>query len=245
MASSTHYTLHKRHQNNLKQIKDILNRNNLTIAKADKNKAIVVSNKDSEKKLKTFIHENHITRLNKDPTDSFQNHTQQALQKCHPLIEKGRHKYLINIKPTAPNLNAYIKTQREGERIRPVINNTQAPSYMLAKFLNKKLLSLIDLPNTYTTKNSYEVTQDMHNIQINEHNRMITLDIKDLYVNLPTKNIPCITEFWLNRSKHHPATTEHIPYFLKIILKQNYFQYNNQFYQPNNSNAMGSPYAAH
>jgi len=153
MASSTHYTLHKRHQHNLKQIKDILNRNNLTIAKADKNKAIVVINKDSlEKKVKMFIHENHITCLNKDLTDSFQKHTQKTLQKFHPLIEKGRHKYLINIKPTAPNLNAYIKIHREGECIRPVINNTQAPSYMLAKFFNKKLLSLIDLPNTYTTK---------------------------------------------------------------------------------------------
>jgi hypothetical protein len=70
---------------------------------------------------------------------------------------------------------------------------------------------------------------------------MITLDIKDLYVNLPTKNLLHITEFWLNGCNHDPVTTEHILYLLKIILKQNYFQYNNQFYQPNKGIAMGSP----
>jgi len=111
-----------------------------------------------------------------------------------------------------------------------VINSKQAPSYKLAKFLNKKLLRLIDLPNTYTAQNSNEVAQDLHNIQINEHNRMITLDIKDLHVNLPTKNMLHITKFWFNRRNHDPVTTEHILYLLKIILKQNYFQYNNQFY---------------
>jgi hypothetical protein len=33
------------------------------------------------------------------------------------------------------------------------------------------------------------MAQDLHNIQFNGNNRMISLDIKDLYINLPTKNI--------------------------------------------------------
>ena len=243
MASNTHYILHKRHQHNLNQIKNILNRNNLTVAIADKNKALVIINKDSlEEKVKTFIHENRIAGLNKDPTDSFQKQIQQALQQCPPLIEKSRHKYLINIKPTAPNLNAYIKTHKEGEPIRPVIYNTQAPSCKLAKFLNKKLQSLIDLLNIHTTKkNSYEVAQELHDIQISEHNRKITLDIKDLYVNLPTKNILRIIEIWLNGRNHDPIITEQVLCLLKIIFKQGYLQYNNQFHQPSNGITMDSP----
>jgi hypothetical protein len=70
---------------------------------------------------------------------------------------------------------------------------------------------------------------------------MITLDIKDLYVNLPTTNILRITKFWVNRHNRGSVTTEHILYLLKIILKQNYFQYDNQFCQPNNGIAMDSP----
>ena len=102
--------MHKRHQHNIKQIKNTLQRNNLTIARSDKNKAIVVLSKDAlEQKIMSFIQENQITRLNKDPTECFQKQVQQALQKCDTLIEKSEHNYLMNIKPTAPHLNAYIK----------------------------------------------------------------------------------------------------------------------------------------
>jgi len=40
--SNRHNTMHKRYQYNVNQIKKILQRNNLTIAKADKSKAIVI-----------------------------------------------------------------------------------------------------------------------------------------------------------------------------------------------------------
>jgi len=44
----------------------------------------------------------------------------------------------MNIKPAAPKLNVYIKTHKEIEPIKPVINNTQAPAYKIAKYNNKK-----------------------------------------------------------------------------------------------------------
>jgi hypothetical protein len=153
------------------------------------------------------------TLLNKDPTDLFQKQIQQALQKCSTLVEKSKHKYLMNIKPTAPSLNAYIKTHKQDEPVRPMINNMQAPSYRIAKFLNKNLQSLIQLPNTYTTKNSFELAQELRNIQINENNKIITLDIKDLYVNLPINNILRITKFWLNKHNHdHTIRTNSVPF---------------------------------
>jgi hypothetical protein len=61
------------------------------------------------------------------------------MQKCEDLIEKNRHKYLLNIKHTAPRINAYIKTHKENKPIRPVIDNTQAPSYKIAKLLNSRI----------------------------------------------------------------------------------------------------------
>ena len=107
MASSTHHTLHRRHHYNLNQIRKTLQKNNLTIARADKNRAII--NKNSlEQKIKVFIQEKGITHLNKDPTDLYQKQIQQTLQKCDSLIEKGKHSYLMNIRPTTPKLNAYI-----------------------------------------------------------------------------------------------------------------------------------------
>ena len=39
----------------------------------------------------------------------------------------------------APKLNVYIKTHKENKPIRPIVNNTHAPAYKTAKYLNKKL----------------------------------------------------------------------------------------------------------
>jgi hypothetical protein len=89
----------------------------------------------------------------------------------------------------------FIKTHTENEPIRPVVNYTHAQSYKIAKYLNKRLNNLISLPYTYTTKNSYETAQKLNNIQISKHNRMITLDIKDLYVNLPIKTFFTLLNF--------------------------------------------------
>ena len=108
-----------------------------------------------EQKINTFIEENHITLLKKDSTETFQKRTQQALQTRNLLIERDRLKYLIDIKPKAPNINAYIKTHKGGAQIRPVINSRHAPSYNTAELLNKKLISLVNLPNTFITKNSH------------------------------------------------------------------------------------------
>jgi cellobiose phosphorylase len=104
--------MHKRYQYNINQIKKILQNNNL-VTKADKSKAIVITDKTTmEQKLNTFIQENNIIKLNKDPTEAYQKQIQQTMQKCKDLIDTNKSKYMLNIKPTAPKINAYIKTQR-------------------------------------------------------------------------------------------------------------------------------------
>jgi hypothetical protein len=77
--------------------------------------------------------------LSKDPTESYQKLLQKAMQKCNELLEKNMRKYLLNIKPTAPRIKAYIKTHKENKPIRPVIDNMQAPSYKIDKVLNKRI----------------------------------------------------------------------------------------------------------
>ena len=47
--TNTYYTLHKRHQYILKQIKILTEQNNLTIAKADKSRTMVIIHKDTLK----------------------------------------------------------------------------------------------------------------------------------------------------------------------------------------------------
>jgi len=186
--SNRHNIMHKRHQHNIKQIKKILQHNNLTIAKADKSKAIVIIDKTNlEQKVNTFIQENNIIEVKKDPTETYQKQIQRIIQKSKDIIDRNKSKYMLNIKPTAPEINAYIKTHKDNNPIRPVIDNTQALSYKIAKFLKGRLKEDVNLPNTYTVQNSNEIAQELQKLHMEKYHKMITLDIKDLYVNLPKK----------------------------------------------------------
>ena len=194
--------------------------------------------------MDTFIQENNIMMLNKDPTESYHRQLQQTMQTCEDLIEKNRRKHLLNIKPTVPRINAYIKTHKENKPVRPVIDNTQAPSYKIAKFLNNRIKEYINLPNTYTVQNSYEVAQELHKIHFTENHKIVTLDTKNLYVNLPKQGIIQSTIFWLDRNNISKEIKEQIIQLLKIIIEQNYFQYNN-FLDQKTVLQWGHPYQEH
>ena len=72
---------------------------------------------------------------------------------------------------------------------------------------------------------------------------MITLDIKDLYVNLPKQGLIQSAATWLDRNINKVPKEEktQILQILQVIIEQNYFQHNNKYYKPTYGVAMGSP----
>jgi len=69
-------------------------------------------------------------------------------------------------------------------------------------------------------------------MQVDKQMKIITLDIKDLFVNLPIQGILTTTKFWLNRNTNDNKLIKQTLYILEIIMKQNYFQYNERFLEP-------------
>jgi hypothetical protein len=88
------------------------------------------------------------------------------------------------MKAAPPKLKAQLKQHKIGILIRPVINSRIAPAYKLAKHLTGILYQYITLHNRYTVTNSI-IANDLTNLKINKNHRLITFDIKDLYVNIP------------------------------------------------------------
>jgi DNA integrity scanning protein DisA with diadenylate cyclase activity len=73
-----------------------------------------------------------------------------------------------------------------------------------------------------------------------ENFRMITFDMKDLYVNIPINVTLSITKaLLLEQNNEH--TTKEIISLLDIIFQQNYFISQNNIYQPEKGISMGSP----
>jgi hypothetical protein len=103
-------------------------------------------------------------------------------------INREEKKYtLIPTRPTAPILKARIKVHKKDYPIRPVVNNINSPTLNIAKYLKKILLDLIKLPYTYNVNNSPILAKDLMNLKITPQHRCITLNVKDLYVNIPIK----------------------------------------------------------
>ena len=149
---------------------------------------------------------------------------------------------MLNIKPKAPQLNAYIKTHKDNQPIRPVINNIQTPSYKIARFINKRLKNLLNLPHTYNVENSQQVAQELLKLRTTNKMRFITLDIKDLYVNLPVSGITHTTQFCLQmHNNNNKQLNDQILNIIETIIKQIYFQHGNEIYQQEKGIAMGSP----
>jgi hypothetical protein len=191
--------------------------------------------------VETFLEENHFTELPRDPTDSYQKQIQQAISRSSTLIDKQQKKYLTQIKPQPPTLKAQIKIHKDNEPIRPVVNSIQAPTHKIAKFLNRWLTDTLQLPNTFVTPNSTSLAHELTKLQITESDRLITYDIKGLYVNIPLKETTNITRKLLTDKKIHDTTVNQACTLLTHILQQNYLQFNYKFYQPNKGVAMGSP----
>jgi len=70
---------------------------------------------------------------------------------------------------------------------------------------------------------------------------MNILNIKDLYVNLPTQSIITITKFWLNKNNNETTKVQQTLNLIRVIPNQNYFQYNDRHFKPTKGIAMGSP----
>jgi len=113
-------------------------------------------------------------------------------------------------------------------------------SYKAAKKLNNILNQHLHLENLYTVENSTKLANDLTKITLKDSYRLITLDIKDLYVNILIHEALQATRTQLH--KHNDKTfTNQICTLLEAMLNQNYFTYQTQIYQPTKGVAMDSP----
>jgi hypothetical protein len=200
----------------------------------------IIFNKDSTNKVNDFLDNNNFHKLPKDPTDKYQ-------KKHHPHPETLQFDYTHKTtetphpkKPLPPSLKALIKIHKPDNLIRPIVNNTNAPTYKIAKFLVKKLHEHLHLKYHYNVKDPISLANDLTKLKINEHHRLITVDIKKLYVRIPITETLALTKQLLSEHNEEQITT-HILMLLESVLQQNYFSFQNNTYQPEKEVSMGSP----
>ena len=240
--SQNHNNIYAKRQSHIADnIKQKLQIGKAMITRADKGRTtVIITIEEYNSKTLDFIHNNNFNPLNSNPTVKFQKNIKENLKQCNMIINKKQAIFLTQNKPRAPHLKAQIKLHKPGTPIRPVVNNINAPAHKLAKFLTKTFKEHITLPYQYNTINSITLAQELKQFKLITNHRLVTFDIKDLYVNIPTIETLQIPKIMLE-TQNKKIISQQILQLLSITLHQNYFTFDNKIYQPSSGTAMGSP----
>lgn len=222
--------------------------NDAFLVKSDKtNTPVVIYRQDYNEKIYDYIKTNNYPEI-KDPTNKYFKIVKDLITKF-----KNTFNYNNNIKyhtrlypycPSAPILTGLPKLHKPGYPIRPLINFKTAPSYFIAKTIDKILRQKIDINNKYIVKNGYEVIFKLKNTSINNNTKMISYDITNMYSNIPINATIDIIRNKLINNNEQNNTINNIITIIRNICDQNYFQFDNKFYKQNDGLPMGSPVSA-
>ena len=194
-------------QNVIKKVKD----NNLTINNADKGNVLVIENKDKLRdKTLDFLNNKVFVKLKSDPTQRFQMKIKNAVKQSALIIDPKHVSQIINSNPKAPNLRSTTKIHKPNAPIRPIVNYMPAPAYRVKKLLNKYLKQKLIIEHKYNIINSNKLSTTLKTLKINKHMKFISLDIKDMYSNIPVQETIKIIQNQLNILNTDQKETEQL-----------------------------------
>ena len=140
-----------------------------------------------------------------------------------------------------PSIKGLIKINKPDQPIRPVVNRRSAPAYKLSKLFTNKINHLIPLPNAFIIKNTQDSIQDIKDTPMLPHFSLASLDITNLYTNIPVKRQENILAGMMKRKLVDPKTQQEILKWWDVITKQNYFTYDKDIIIQHDGLAMGTP----
>ena len=194
-----------------KSIKEKLIVNNATITKADKGNSIVTMyNTDYDDKVLNFIHNNNAHVTTNNTTATFQKELKLTLKGCKTIISPQISWKLTNLNPKTPNLKGLLKVHKTNMPIRPVVDYSPAPAYKIAKKLSNILKTYVPLTYAFNIRNSTHLIKDISEIPYTPGLQLASLDISDMYSNIPTNEVEHIIRLLCKQQDIDPSITEEI-----------------------------------
>ena len=117
--------------------------------------------------------------------------------------------------------------------MRPILSATRTYNCKLAKWLDEKLKPLS--VNDHTINDMFLFADELHEMEINEHDLLVSYDISSLFTNVPVdETIESIAERafennWFNEEHRLNITKLYLIELLRIATKQNLYQQVNGF----------------
>ncbi|CAF3946895.1 unnamed protein product [Rotaria sp. Silwood1] len=225
--------------NEIKAIEDII------IIQADKGGKIVIMDKsDYITKVEEKLNDKNVYELIKnDPTTTIKEEISEKVTK------------LANNNKITLNTKYYLTSNDDLSKIRgqPKLHKTNAPMRIvtcsrntitspISQFVYKFIKELRATLNGVIS-NTFNFVQGISNLDIDQNERLASLDIQDLYTNIPVTKAIDITIERLVESKILDKlllTKTDIKDLLQLSLKNNYFQVNGKYYKQKKGLPMGN-----
>lgn len=254
-------------KNEMTALEELKNNPSLVIKQADKGGAFVIMDKDyyidkmSEQlkdsktyrlleenedkrimtKIKTFVkqHKDILTEKETDYLTKFESKTSNfyGLPKVHKSSQ---------ITETVLKMKTdYIECNRpEDLKMRPIVGGPNCPTHRLSNFIDILLKPFLKHVQSYI-RDGVDFLNHLPET-IDETSLLVTFDVKSLYTNIDHSAGLEAISFWLNEHPQdlHPRITKSfVLEAIKIILSNNVFQFNGDYYIQLRGTAMGTKMA--
>ena len=104
------------------------------------------------------------------------------------------------------------------------------------------LKEYIPIPNAFNVPNSVHLMKDLADIPCVTELRLASLDILNMYSNIPTKELLNIMEITCKNNRLEPALIQEVLRITNLITTQNYFKFQDKTYLKMNGLAKTSPH---
>ena len=194
-----------------------------------------------DSKISDFIRTNKFLVTARYPTNTFQSQVRKVINSSKTLIPPDTKWKYANMNQTAPTIKGLIKLHKPEHTIRPVVNWRGAPAYKLARLFTQKIRQLAPLPNTYNLENTTDLLTKLKNTPILPQFNMASLDITNLYTNIPVTETREIITKALENNIPNPQIRDELINWYDTITTQNYLSNNGKIMIQKEGLAMGAP----
>lgn len=223
--------------NTIKSLKE----KNCVYVKADKgNKVVILDNEDYDTRIFDLINECGYLKLKRDPLPSMIRESDKIRQQIGKVFGYRTLRNLLVSNPSVAKIYGLPKIHKFGNKMRPIVSSIGTPSYKIAKWLIGEIKKLPKF-ESLAVKNVFDFTEKVKNQIINNNEIMVSFDVVSLFPSIDVNYALMEFEKYLYEMNISNSKKEVYSNVAKMCMKQNYFQFRNEFYKVEKGTNMGNP----
>ena len=178
--------------------------------------------------------------MNFDPTPTFQKLIREVIKDLSIFHENEKYKLTV-MNPQTPKMYSLLKLHKNNMPIRPVVSYITAPSVKLSNKLIEIITKYCNFKSKFSIKNSFELVENIKNINIPNNAKLISFDVQNLFPSIPPNETLILVEELLTKNNTNYIIKQDILEALSVCLDQNYFEFDNTVYISKEGLIMGNP----